>query len=303
MAPALRSSFRTDELPRPLREALVLRHPLMVNDLETEGGGVAPDMRSGLYGALPAREATVGLIILEHRTPTDFALRDLELLSGFVEPAALAIDNARWFARLRTVGADEERTRIARDLHDRIGQSLAYLAFELDRIVKADARGRAGRPRSSSTCARTCAASSGRCATRSTTCAPTSPTLETSRHPRGVPRPGHPRPQRARDPVDLDETARLPLLQERELWRIAQEAITNVERHATATSVDVTWHCDGGERCCSRSTTASGSPISAPAASTATASWACASGPPASAPPSTSPPWRRHHRAVRGPPT
>ena len=48
------------------------------------------------------------------------------------------MDNARWFARLRTVGADEERTRIARDLHDRIGQSLAYLAFELDRIVKAD---------------------------------------------------------------------------------------------------------------------------------------------------------------------
>ena len=56
-------------------------------------------------------------------------------------PLALAIDNARWFARLRTVGADEERTRIARDLHDRIGQSLAYLAFELDRIVTKDQSG------------------------------------------------------------------------------------------------------------------------------------------------------------------
>ncbi len=56
---------------------------------------------------------------------------------------ALAIDNARWFGRLRTVGADEERTRIARDLHDRIGQSLAYLAFELDRIVARDEQGEA----------------------------------------------------------------------------------------------------------------------------------------------------------------
>jgi signal transduction histidine kinase len=28
------------------------------------------------------------------------------------------------------------------------------------------------------------------------------------------------------------------------LWRIAQEAITNVERHAGATSVSVQWTCD-----------------------------------------------------------
>ena len=35
------------------------------------------------------------------------------MLQGFAEPAALALDNARWFGRLRTVGAEEERTRIA----------------------------------------------------------------------------------------------------------------------------------------------------------------------------------------------
>ena len=40
-------------------------------------------------------------------------------------------------------------------------------------------------------------------------------------------------------------SGRLPLLQERELWRIAQEAITNVERHADAERVTVTWRCDG----------------------------------------------------------
>jgi signal transduction histidine kinase len=42
-----------------------------------------------------------------------------------------------------------------------------------------------------------------------------------------------------------EATARLPLGVERELWRIAQEAITNVERHARATSVRVTWRSDG----------------------------------------------------------
>jgi signal transduction histidine kinase len=29
------------------------------------------------------------------------------------------------------------------------------------------------------------------------------------------------------------------------MWRITQEAITNVERHARATRVRVTWRCDG----------------------------------------------------------
>ncbi|HPZ51230.1 MAG TPA: hypothetical protein PLA44_15360, partial [Propionibacteriaceae bacterium] len=45
--------------------------------------------------------------------------------------------------------------------------------------------------------------------------------------------------------LDLRVTGRLPLLQERELWRIAQEAVTNVERHAKASKVVVTWQSDG----------------------------------------------------------
>ena len=237
-------SYLTHELPGPLREALAVRHPVMVNELLHEGGGMSAEMVSGLYAALPAREATVGLVALEHRHSNHFELRDMELLNGFVEPAALAVDNARWFARLRTVGADEERTRIARDLHDRIGQSLAYLAFELDRIVKTDdqgkpvskqlgqlrndVRGVIGEVRDTLYDLRTDVTDSkdmpatlqeflDRVSARSS--------LDTR--------------------LDLRVTGRLPLLQERELWRIAQEAVTNVERHAKATRVVVTWQSDG----------------------------------------------------------
>jgi len=237
-------SYQTHELPGPLREALAVRHPVMVDELLHEGGGVSGEMASGLYAALPAREATVGIVALEHRLGAHFELRDMELLNGFVEPAALAIDNARWFARLRTVGADEERTRIARDLHDRIGQSLAYLAFELDRIVKTDGQGKPvseqlgqlrndvrgviGEVRDTLYDLRTDVTDSkdmpatlqeflDRVSGRSS--------LETR--------------------LDLRVTGRLPLLQERELWRIAQEAVTNVERHAKATKVVVTWQSDG----------------------------------------------------------
>src|SRR4029077_7902334 len=82
-----------------------------------------------------ARGSIIGLLSIEHADNHHFTSRDIELLSGVVEPAALAIDNGRWVGLVRTVRADEERTRLARDLHDRIGQSLAYLAFELDRIT------------------------------------------------------------------------------------------------------------------------------------------------------------------------
>jgi signal transduction histidine kinase len=40
-------------------------------------------------------------------------------------------------------------------------------------------------------------------------------------------------------------TGRLPLPQERELWRIAQEAVTNAERHSGGRTVWVRWRCDG----------------------------------------------------------
>jgi len=40
---------------------------------------------------------------------------------------------------------------------------------------------------------------------------------------------------------EQDAERRLPIPLERELWRIGQEAITNVERHARATSLLVRW--------------------------------------------------------------
>ena len=148
---------------------------------------------------------------------------------------ALAIDNARWFARLRTVGADEERTRIARDLHDRIGQSLAYLAFELDRIVTSqakgddvgtsleqlrdDVRGVIREVRDTLYDLRT----------------DVSDSQDMADHPRGLRRPGDRAQPASSVELYCDRDARLPILQEREMWRIAQEALTNVERHSAAT--------------------------------------------------------------------
>jgi signal transduction histidine kinase len=235
----------TDMLPPPLQQALQSQALVAEGNLLTaRGPGLAPSTSSGLYTPLMARGAMIGLLSIEHSEAHHFGQRDVELLNGFVEPVALALDNARWFARLRTVGADEERTRIARDLHDRIGQSLAYLAFELDRIVSVDGKGD-----------------------------DVGPSLEQLRGDvRGVIREvrdtlydlrtdvsetqdmaetleAYVERVRERSELDVrliaDGGARLPILQEREMWRIAQEALTNVERHAKATKVRVVWRCNG----------------------------------------------------------
>jgi signal transduction histidine kinase len=232
-----------DDLPAPLLTAATSFGAHVVTDLAPTDS-LASGSRSGIYTALRARGQLVGLIAVERRTADALTAPEAHLLDALGEQAALAIDNARWFSRLRTIGAEEERTRIARDLHDRVGQSLAYLAFELDRLathseglsvhaeieaLRTDVRQVVTDVRETLYDLRTdvteerplVSALAGfldRVSGRSG--------LVVSFHP------------------DVD--GRLPLTVERELWRIAMEAVANVERHAHARSVDVTLVTTGG---------------------------------------------------------
>ena len=135
----------TAELPAPLQHAAQSETAHLVEDLRAHGPGLAATSNAGMYVALRARNRLVGMLAIERVLPGMLTERESALLEGMADQIAMALDNARWFGRLRRMGADEERTRIARDLHDRIGQGLAYLSFELDRIssqatpeVKAD---------------------------------------------------------------------------------------------------------------------------------------------------------------------
>jgi signal transduction histidine kinase len=233
----------TDDLPTPLRRAALMGPAAGTALLRLAGEeGVAPGTRSGLYVALHARRALVGLLALEHRDGGHFSRRDADLLRGLAEPAALALDNARWFRRLRTVGADEERGRIARDLHDHLGQSLAYVAFELDRVgahagddqraelsrLRDEVRGMIGEVRETLYDLRTDVTEAQGLATT------LSEFLDRVGRRSGL-----------EVSIDVQESARLPLRQEREVWGIAREAVANVERHAGAAHLRVTWRCDG----------------------------------------------------------
>ena len=240
----LPSELPDAELPAAARMAIGGGAPYGAPSLGgTQGAGLAPTSKSGVYAPLRARDQLVGVLVLEHTGEGELGGREARLIESLIEPAALAIDNARWFARLRTVGAAEERTRIARELHDSIGQSLAYVAFELDRILKraegqtvhddlerlrADVRSVVGEVRETLYDMRTDVTE-----TRDLVDA-----LEGFL-------------ARVQDRAGIEtsfrhqETVRLPVPQEREMWRIAQEAISNVERHSRASHLDVQWRCDG----------------------------------------------------------
>lgn len=239
-------TFRHEDLPVALRQTVASGAAASYDSLGgAETGGLGPRSALGAYAPLRARDQVIGVLAAECHPGGALGPREVELLTGVADQAALAIDNARWFARLRTVGADEERTRIARDLHDRVGQSLAFLAFELDRIerqaeatplaqelqrLRQDVRRVVGEVRDTLYDLRTDVSEEDDL---------------TSTLRAYLERVGE------RSDLDVgfqyDAAKRPPLLVERELWRIAQEAITNAERHASAKNLEVLWQLTDGQ--------------------------------------------------------
>jgi signal transduction histidine kinase len=237
--------FSSLDLPDAVSTATRASGPIRTRDLAaTHRGGFLPGTKSGIYAPLRSRQHSFGVLAIEHTEEGLDTDESIELLKRFAEPASVAIDNARWFGRIRRVAADEERVRIARDLHDRIGQSLAYLGFELDRLARlpeAEAvsdevkrlRGDVGRVVSE-----------------------VRETLYDIRTDVTVDRNGLETLQEFLDRVQTrnpslsiefthDVSGTLPNRQEREMWLIAQEAIVNVERHARASKLAVHWTTNG----------------------------------------------------------
>jgi signal transduction histidine kinase len=241
---ALPRTIQAADLPRPLADATASSVASLVVSLGP-GEGLGPDIlsRSGLYAPLRARGTLLGLIAIEQHEPGFYGRRDLRILDGFVEPAALAIDNARWFSRLRTIGADEERVRIARDIHDSVGQSLAFVAFKLDRLasmaedkkmhdeldtLRTEVRGVLTEVRDTLCDLRT--------------------EVTDARDLVGTLEEFLERVEARADfevTFEHETTGRLPLVQEQEVWRLAHEAVSNVEHHARARHMRVRWECDG----------------------------------------------------------
>lgn len=263
---ALRPAYPTSDLPPALARALDRPGVVLEEDLDPDAPapgepasgapagssgvgphGTRPIVRSscsGMYVRLTARGQVIGILGLEHPSPHRYDTTDTVLLAGLAEVLALTVDNARWFGRLRTLGAQEERVRIARDLHDRLGQWLTYVSMELERIVAEDEPETADLFR-----------------LQSDVQSALDELRETLRQLRSGVTDQKPLAVVAQDVVnrfaeraDVATTLtvvhpddRVPVPVENELLRILQEALTNVDRHADAEHVDVVWDVRGSE--------------------------------------------------------
>lgn len=120
----------------PIPEDFLLTKQPRSSRLRRKPEGFHPESHTGLYVPLFANDRCTGVVALESLSPTQFSEATIATIRDVAETIALTIDNARWFERLRARGAAQERSRIARDLHDRVGQSVAFLHFELQRLAE-----------------------------------------------------------------------------------------------------------------------------------------------------------------------
>jgi len=99
---------------------------------------------TGLYFPLRARARTIGVLIAHDKIGRDqrFGSADLRLAEQFALRASIAVDLSRRVARdaLRRVvaGQEIERRRLARELHDETGQALTSILLGLRAVEEAN---------------------------------------------------------------------------------------------------------------------------------------------------------------------
>jgi signal transduction histidine kinase len=219
----------------------LLEDPEVDQVLANRVGGV-----TALLIPLVFHERAIGIISAFNKEGTDvrFTDDDVRLGEAFGARAALAVHLSERVAR-ETVDAildaqEAERSRIARELHDETGSALTAVLLGLTAI---DAAASVPEARQASAALRTTASSAlenvGRLAfaLRPPTLdefglAPALEDLSGRLEERGGPK--------VELEIDLPTGTRLPSKLETAIFRITQEALTNVVKHAEATTVRVT---------------------------------------------------------------
>lgn len=224
----------TRDLPPPLNLAAEATELFRVEDLT-----VSYDRQgSGLYTRLVVAGADIGLVAIEHEEPGQYDSSHADILHGMSDVLALTLANARSFRRLRSLAAAEERSRIARDLHDRLGQYLTYIALELERI-------NSERDQSSPDLKELHEDVQGAISEFRDTLIELRAAVTADR-PLTVVLGEVVERFEKRSQVDVNlqlpsTLERLPAIIENELLRIAQEALVNIEKHSSASKVHLAW--------------------------------------------------------------
>jgi len=186
------------------------------------------------------RDTPLGVMNVTGPSWRQLTADELRLLSTIAYQVGIAIERARLAEETARLARAEERARLAREIHDTLAQALTAIALHLEAAVgqleRDPARSRQRILRALDV---------------------TRASLEEARgsvlNLRASPLAGRPLPEALaalartvtaesgiRVRVDASGVPRLPARTESELFRIAQEALTNVRRHAEATEATIT---------------------------------------------------------------
>jgi nitrate/nitrite-specific signal transduction histidine kinase len=214
---------------------------------EMEIEQIGPQALSWLGVPLVVGDLVVGVMAVQsHTTPRAYDEHDRDILTGIASQAAIAIHNAQLYEHAQELATVEERQRLARDLHDAVSQTLfsaSLIADVLPRIW--DSKPEEGRRRLEELRQLT----RGALAEMRTLLFELRPAalVET---PLGdlLRQLGEATTARARIPVSLEiaEECTQPPDVQVALYRIAQEGLNNIVKHANASQIALTLRCQPG---------------------------------------------------------
>ncbi|MEU4236680.1 GAF domain-containing sensor histidine kinase [Actinoplanes sp. NPDC026619] len=200
---------------------------------------------SSLVVPLVAGVRTIGLVILEADVASAYPSSVVFDVTGVTEPAAIRLEAALLFDDVRSLATNEERQRLAREIHDGVAQELVMVGYGIDNAQATLPEGAEE------------TAEELRALRNEVTRVITELRLSLFELRSEVDRNGGLAAAIAeyartlgtsaglRVHFTFDEsTARLPAATEAELLRIAQEAITNARKHAGASNLWVTCTVD-----------------------------------------------------------
>jgi len=111
-----------------------LHNQSMISNRLDKDARVAPDalgwlaqahIQSVALAPLTIKDRVAGtLVLVKEAGKGGFDQADLDLLVAFADQTAIAIENARLYEEAQQVAASQERSRLARDLHDAVTQTL-----------------------------------------------------------------------------------------------------------------------------------------------------------------------------------
>lgn len=140
----LSEAFRVHECRIPVGVCLcglsvTMDEPLVVDDLAMDRRLSRTGCREECVGSwvgvpLRSRDRAFGILTLYAGERGAFRTIDRRLLTTIGDQLGVAVENARWYAAMRESAVAEERAAIAAELHDGIAQSLAYLNVQTARV-------------------------------------------------------------------------------------------------------------------------------------------------------------------------